>query len=212
MYIPGYFAETDRSTQIEFVRQYNFGILVCVLDGEPQVSHIPFLVDDSGQDAGSGPGCGIQLRGHLARANPHWKHLQNNNCLAIFQGPHAYISPTWYQSPGVPTWNYTAVHMKGKATLIDDSSGLHRIVEQLSEQHEGGNPNPWQGNYAPAMLNAIVGFSIDVTSIEAKFKLSQNRPDADKDSVLEALQAPFGETPDDNQKQTRALMQRAFRQ
>jgi len=124
----------------------------------------------------------VMLRGHFARANPHWQSIEGaKQVLAVFTGPHAYVSPTWYVThPSVPTWNYTAVHATGKARLTDEAE-LHEIVSELAATYEAGNDPPWRLSEQPApyvssMLGAIVGFEVEVTELEGKFKLSQNRP------------------------------------
>lgn len=186
MYIPRHFAENDRSTLFGLMRQNSFGLLVTVCDGTPQISHLPFVVD-----AGEGPDGA--LYGHFARANPHWKSLLGGDrAMAIFQGPHCYVSPRWYtDQSNVPTWNYTAVHADGELELIEDNSTLLEIVSRLTRIHEDGRENPWPventATHLDKLLTAIVGFRIRIESLEGKFKLSQNKTDADRRGVVEAL-------------------------
>jgi len=198
MYVPEHFIDADLTRQIALVRDNNFGTLVSNMDEVPVASHIPFLINDQG----------TALHGHVARANPQWRSLETGTVLVIFQGPHAYISPTWYETPGVPTWNYTAVHVMGRATLIEEPEALHDIVSRLSSNHETTNPAPWNGEYPDSMLRGIVGFRIDIDRIDGKRKLSQNRPRQDQEGVVRAMTTPFGHQPDDNQRATRSLMKR----
>jgi transcriptional regulator len=149
------------------------------------VSHLPLLADE---------GAGL-LRGHLARANPQWRGFsQDSEVIAIFHGPHHYISPAWYGThPSVPTWNYAVVHAHGVPRLFDDPGELERMLVELTRIHESGMSSPWKmglpRDYMDAMLKGIVGFEIRVTRLEGKFKLSQNRPSADRPRVVAALEA-----------------------
>jgi transcriptional regulator len=154
-------------------------------EGALAVSHIPFHVQ---REAG-----GIQLLGHLARANPQWQALEGaREVVAIFEGPHAYVSPGWYGAhPAVPTWNYAVVHAHGRVRLMEEAE-LHELLHTLSSHYEGGRPQPWRMGELPAeyvggMLGAIVGFELTVERLEGKFKLSQNRP-ADHARVVAALE------------------------
>ena len=174
LYVPAHFRIEDRPMLVEFMRQNAFAAVVSASDAGLHASHLPLLVDVDG-DA-------IRLRGHFARANPHWQSIeQAKEMLAIFTGPHAYVSPTWYVTqPSVPTWNYTAVHATGKARLTDEAE-LHEIVSELAATYEAGNAPPWRLSEQPAayvssMLGAIVGFEMEIERLEGKFKLSQNRP------------------------------------
>jgi transcriptional regulator len=126
----------------------------------------------------------------------------------MFQGAHAYVSPTWYEGTGVPTWNYTAVHVYGKVRVIHDTAWLQAQVERLSHHYEGDAPNAWIPSYPAKMLEAIVGFEITVESLQAKYKLSQNRNAADQGNVIQALQASDGE----NERGVAALMAKRNRQ
>jgi transcriptional regulator len=129
---------------------------------------------------------------HMARANPQWQHFSSGGeVLAVFQGPHAYVSPSWYSSPGVPTWNYAVVHLRGKPRLIKNESELESLVERLTHVYESHMPGPWKPNLAgerrTKLLNLIVGIKIEVTAVLAKFKLSQNRPPEDQQNVAGKL-------------------------
>jgi transcriptional regulator len=174
LYVPPHFRVEDRARLVDFMRAHAFATLVSGGDAGLDVSHVPLLVDLDGDT--------IRLRGHVARANPQWEAIESaRHVAAIFHGPHAYVSPTWYVThPSVPTWNYTVVHAHGKARLTEEAE-LHEIVSELSAKYEAGNMPPWKLSEQPAayvssMLGMIVGFEIEVERIEGKFKLSQNRP------------------------------------
>ncbi|MGI9315895.1 MAG: FMN-binding negative transcriptional regulator [bacterium] len=204
MYVPRHFAEENPEGLVELVRENNFGALVTVIDGAPYATHLPFLISFDDND-------GIVLSGHVAKQNPHWKFLEQGRSMAIFQGPHAYISPTWYNTPGVPTWNYAAVHLSGKPNLVTDQSDIYDIVIALSDQHEADNPTPWVPDFSDSMLSAIVGFTMKAELVEGKYKLSQNRPEQDKDRLIDALKSPFGQPPSENQVGIAKLMKAAFK-
>lgn len=177
MYIPKAFQETDPELLRAFIRQHGFGTLVTHASDGIHVSHVPMLLD------------GETVLGHLAAANPQCTHLaEGAAAVCIFQGPHGYVSPTWYQAPGVPTWNYAAVHAEGRAEAVTDKARLRKIVEALAAQYEQDREPPWQADYPERMLEAIVGFRIPIASLEGKFKLSQNRTAADRRGVVEALE------------------------
>lgn len=190
MYIPDHFKETDPEHLVTLLRDYPFGMLVTLRAGLPFVSHIPFLYQRR-QD-------GTQvLRGHVAKANPQWQDLaENQTALAVFQGPHAYVSPSWYEMPGVPTWNYAVVHIYGKARLLHDAATLKNLLVELTTAYESTQPVPWQPELSGArhekLLEMIVGFEIEIQEIQGKFKLSQNRSENDRRNVIEQLQkSPF---------------------
>lgn len=192
LYVPAHFRIEDRTALVDFMRANAFATLVSGATGAMNVSHIPFVID-------ADPGGAVRLLGHVARANPHWRALEAGAAAAvIFQGPHAYVSPTWYENhPAVPTWNYAVVHAHGHATLMDEA-GLRALLESLSSHYESHRPSPWRmrdlaPDYVATMLRAIVGFTIVVERLEGKFKLSQNRPGADAARVAAALEAE-GET------------------
>lgn len=190
MYLPNQFKEADPERLAALLRDYPFGMLITMHDGLPFVSHIPFLYEQRS-------GAVSVLLGHVAKANPQWRDLaQNETALVVFQGPHGYVSPSWYESPGVPTWNYAAVHVYGKARVIDDADVLEKLVEKFTAVFESTQPSPWRpdisGERRTQLLGAIVGFEIEVQKMQGKFKLSQNRSAADQRSVIDHLsQSPF---------------------
>jgi transcriptional regulator len=197
-YIPRHFRVDDTEALARFVAQHAFATLVSPGAEGLAVTHLPFVSERTPQG-------GLRLLGHVARANPHWQSLEGApEVLAIFAGPHAYVSPTWYvHHPSVPTWNYAVVHARGRARLLPEAE-LAALLERLSDTHERGRPAPWRmsglpADYKAGMLNAIVGFEIAVTSLEGKFKLSQNRRPEDIAGVSKALE-------DDGQGALSALM------
>jgi transcriptional regulator len=184
IHIPRHFAEHDRVRLQALVRAHNFATLVSAHQGEIQVSHLPFLLDAQGK----------LLRAHMAHANPQWRTFSpDREVLVIFHGPHHYVSPAWYAShPSVPTWNYAVVHAQGRPALIEDRGQLSALLRELVTRHEAASPEPWKmalpPDYQDKMLSAIVGFEIEITRLEGKFKLSQNRPEGDRPLVIEALE------------------------
>jgi transcriptional regulator len=172
----------------EFIAAHGFATLISPDPHDPPVTHLPLILDPARGELG-------MLTGHVARANPHWRHLEDRaEVLAIFHGPHSYVSPSWYDHhPSVPTWNYAVVHVHGRARLMHATQELENIVRRLVDKHESGRPRPWRmqlpADYQAQMLSAIVGFEIEVTRISGKFKLSQNRPAADRPRIIEALSA-----------------------
>lgn len=191
MYIPASFRETDTATLHEFVRAHSFALLVSQGAGGLIASHLPLLLDvDADGDADAGPHG--RLLGHMARANPQWKAIEGET-LAVFSGPHAYISPSWYETPGtVPTWNYAAVHVYGTLRIVEDRAGLLDILARSVATYESGRPDPWPfdptGPEVEAMLKAIVGFRIAIQRIEGKWKLNQNHPEERRRKVIRALE------------------------
>lgn len=189
MYIPAHFTEPDLARIAALIEQYGFATLVSSDGAGLQVTHAPIQFDRTRGVHGT-------LVGHLARANPHAAALVDGaSVLVMFHGPHGYISPTWYRDenprvPNVPTWNYAVVHVHGRVCRIDDDAQKWKIVTALAEQYEAGSPTPWNpGELAghAGKLGAIVGFEVDIERIEAKTKLSQNRSDADQESVIAHL-------------------------
>jgi transcriptional regulator len=186
MYIPPFNRVEDRQAINAFIHAHGFATLITDNNGAPWASHLPVLLDESPD----GPGT---LRSHMARANEQWRHLASDKeVLCIFSGPHAYISPSWYvEQHTVPTWNYATVHVYGIPKIVDDAA-LKKIVFDTTEKYESSMPQPWtiplSEREMDGMLKAIVGFSIEITRVEAKFKLGQNRSQDDQDKMLNALQ------------------------
>jgi transcriptional regulator len=186
VYLPEHFREDNAERIAALVRDNSFGTLISVTDGQPVVSHLPLLFEPSSGVKG-------KLLGHMARANLHWQQLATgDDVLAIFQGPHAYVSPSWYAAPGVPTWNYVVVHMRGKPRLIDTEHELEALLERQTAVYEQHQITPWKpdlsGERRNKLLAMIVGFEIVITEIQAKFKLSQNRSAEDRARVIAELE------------------------
>ena len=188
MYSPSIFAETDPAELHRVIRQYSFGLLVSQSPDGPMATHVPFLFEPGGRH-----GMG-RLSCHLAKANPQWQVIADMGpVLAVFSGPHAYVSPGWYVKRNtVPTWNYVAVHAHGDAEIVQDATKLRRLVAALSAVHEAGRPAPWSVDELPApalgkLLDEIVGIEIAVARLSGKRKLSQNRSAADRAGVVAGL-------------------------
>jgi transcriptional regulator len=183
MYIPSAFAETDLNKLHDFIEQNSFGLLVTEVDSQPFASHLPLLLERNVGPHGT-------LIGHMARANPQWRQAAGQTALAIFSGPHAYISPAWYEAEQVvPTWNYTAVHIYGRVEIFEDAETLLKIVEQSMRFYERSGPATIDGSatFVRKMLTQIVGFRIEITKIEGKWKLNQNHPLERREKVVRAL-------------------------
>jgi transcriptional regulator len=184
MYIPKAFYVSDQQVLGEFIERHSFATLVSMVDGKPFATHLPLLLDRMRSTYGT-------LLGHVARANPQWHAFDGQQeALAIFQGPHAYVSPSWYAtSPAVPTWNYTAVHVYGVPRVIDDEHAFADLLDRLIAFYEAGMPTPWPGilpaDFRATLMKGIVGFVMDIDRIEGKFKLSQNRSREDQRRVVE---------------------------
>jgi transcriptional regulator len=188
VYLPPHFTETRREVLIAHIERYDFAMLVTHGAAGLVASRVPFLLAEEDEVP--------HLQGHLARANPQVADLAaGGEVLAVFAGPHAYVSPGWYETgPAVPTWNYADVHAYGRVRLIDDADRLRALLARLTDRHERPRPVPWRmqdlpANYVAGMLKGIVGFDIEVARLEGKFKLSQNRPAADPPRIIAALEA-----------------------
>jgi transcriptional regulator len=187
VYLPPVFTEARPEVLLAHIQRHDFGLLISHGAGGLVASHIPFLTERDGER--------LHLHGHLARPNPQVEELaQGGEVLAIFSGPHAYISPGWYASgPSVPTWNYVDVHAYGTLRLIEEEDWLRRLLRRLSDHNEARNPHPWRmqdlpETYLQGMLKGIIGLDIAVTRLEGKYKLSQNRPATDRPRVIAALE------------------------
>lgn len=184
MYVPKHFAVEDRGALDAVIRANPFGLLVGELEGSPFATHLPFLLD------------GDRLLSHFARGNPHWKSIDGQTeMLAVFSGPHAYVSPRWYESEqAVPTWNYAAVHVYGAPRVIEDAGQVRGLLDRLVVEYEG---DAWslegqEADFTDRMSRGIVAFEMPIERIEGKFKLSQNRPDGDRRRVIAEFEKPGG--------------------
>jgi len=186
MYLPKSFQIEDLAELHGFMCAYNFATLVTQHQGAPFASHLPFMLDAERGRHGT-------LLAHMARANPQWRDFAaGGEVLVIFQGPHAYISPSWYAThPSVPTWNYAVVHAYGTPRIVEDHAMLRHMLEALVDTHEAAFTQPWRMDlpydYLDKMMRAVVGFEIEITRLEGKLKLSQNRSENDRRRVVEML-------------------------
>src|ERR1700675_1438380 len=191
MYLPKHFEETRVEVLHELIYAHPLGALVTLMPGGLDANHIPFEVDPDPAPFGT-------LRGHVARPNPVWRDASRDvEGLVIFQGPGTYLSPSWYPTKKetakvVPTWNYVVVHAHGPLRGIDHRDWLRPCVEKRTNRHEAGRSDPWKITAAPAdfidkQLGAIVGIEVPLERLIGKGKVSQNRPAADRDGVVEAL-------------------------
>ena len=193
MYNPRWFKEERLEVLQEEVNRLSFGTIITVTKSGLLASHVPMLVDKSRGERGT-------VFGHVARGNTQWRDSpKGSQGLAIFLGPDAYISPSWYVTKKemgkvVPTWNYVAIHVRGPVTFFEETERIREIVTRLTEHHEANSRKPWQITDAPVdyikdELKMIVGFEMPIEMIEGKWKMSQNRPEEDRKNVVTQLQA-----------------------
>lgn len=184
MYIPKFFTVTDMDEVESFIQEHSFGTLVTTKEGKPIATHIPLEFSKKGDE--------YYITGHMAYGNPQWRTFQTcENALVIYQGPHAYISSSWYHHENVPTWNYQSVHVYGKPKLLEKEE-LKQDLAQLLKKYEKHRENPvlWESlssQLVESELKGIVGFQIQVQEIQAAYKLSQNRKMEDYQSIIEHL-------------------------
>ncbi|MBE7147623.1 FMN-binding negative transcriptional regulator [Bacillus mycoides] len=183
MYIPKHFTIHDEEKKYEMIEQNSFATLFSQHNGEPYATHLPLLLNRET----------LTLHGHFARPNEQWKDIENQEVLAIFQGPHSYISPSWYKTnKAVPTWNYVAVHVYGELEIVEDEQELIDSLQDLVHKYE--NPksayslNDVDPNYMEGLSRGIVGFKIKINKIEGKAKLSQNHSVERRGLVIEELE------------------------
>lgn len=188
LYVPSSFEPGDRAAAARLVHDHPFATLVTPADPEPLISHVPLLLQPTSEPHGT-------LVGHVARANPHWRAAPGVESIAVFHGPHAYVSPSWYADPAamVPTWNYATVHAHGPLEIIDDAAEARGVLEALVHRFESDRESPWSLAMPEAKLaslvGAIVAFRIRIRRLDVKFKLSQNRTRDDRSRVIRALDA-----------------------
>ena len=205
MYVPPAFAETDPVRLFDFIEANSFGLVICGAGGPLGATHLPLLlVRDVGANG--------RLIGHMARANPAWRAMDGAEALCVFSGPHAYISPTWYETEHVvPTWNYVAVHAYGTCRVIDDDAATAAIVADYVSTYERSMRVPWQLDAGTPrfsnMVKLIIGFQIDISRIEGKWKLGQNHPHERRERVARRL----AESADQNAREIGRLMDQTLR-
>jgi len=191
MYQPPQFRENRKEIMHELMRSHPFATLITIKDGDICADHLPLLIHSEASQYGT-------IRGHIAKGNPLWcNESAGFNALAIFQGPQAYITPSWYPSKKVhgkvvPTWNYAVVHARGKLRFIDDRDWLAAHLIELTSRNERHRAAPWKISDAPRdyverLLRGIVGFELEITSLEGKWKVSQNKEAKDRKGVQNGL-------------------------
>ncbi len=184
MYIPTPNVVDDQDTLVAFMRDHPFATVVTAADGSAHVSHLPVLVDDSRQS--------LRVFGHFARANPHAAAVDGHETAVVFQGPHAYISPSLYDArEAVPTWNYIAVHATGSARTLDAYESLRVLEESIAafEPEYRAQWDSFDATYRTGMARGIVGFKLDVGRLEGKYKISQNRSEAEQKRIASRLES-----------------------
>lgn len=204
MYVPSHFSFGERADIVAFMRRYNFATVVSQVEDRPFATHLPFVVET--EDNGK-----IRLLAHFAKANPQWKNLEGQTALVIFQEPHAYVSPSLYSKElNVPTWNYVAVHAYGQARLITEEAAAFDLLEKQMQTFEKQYLEQWNRlpqDYKNAMVKGITAFEMEVEKLESKWKLSQNKPEKDRENVM----AHLLDSEDGSAHQTGEMM-RAFYQ
>ncbi|MEQ8266666.1 MAG: FMN-binding negative transcriptional regulator [Parvibaculum sp.] len=193
MYVPPRFAQADREECLTLIEREPFGLLVTGgANGASFATHLPFLAERRGDE--------VVLVGHVARANPHWQAFDGaREALAVFQGPHGYISPAWYATPGrVPTWNYIAVHAYGVPRIVEDAGAAKAAIAALTDRFESARPAPWSVDGLPEreaekLLTALVVFEMRVARFEGKWKLGQHMAEADRAGAVAGLEGEGGD-------------------
>ena len=191
MYVPSHFEETRIEVLHRLIRECSFAALVTLGSDGLDANHVPFELDADPPPLGT-------LRAHVARGNPVWRDFSRDlEALVLFQGPQAYITPSWYETKKetgkvVPTYNYAVVHAHGPLRIVEDQEWLRGLVERLTNRYEAGRPQPWKvadapGDFVDKQLRAIIGLEIPITRLVGKWKVSQNRPAADRDGVVRGL-------------------------
>ena len=200
MYIPEFNRLTDRNEIVDFMKQFSFAYIITAKNDFPVATPLPFLIKVKDEQ--------IILSSHFAKANDHWKDIENKDILVIFSEPHAYISPVNYTKElNVPTWNYISIHAYGKGKLIAESEKVAEILESTIDNYESAYRQQWDNfpeEYKSKMTKGIVAFEIVVTEVKAKKKLSQNRSEEEKQRIIESL----NESEDSNERQIAAFMKK----
>lgn len=183
MFIPKHFEVTDMNEVRDFIRSNSFGTIITTDQGRPTATHLPLELNEIEGE--------YYITGHFAKANPQWKTLEEQKeVLIIYQGPHAYISSTWYEDENVSTWNYQSVHVYGTPSILDEDA-LKADLKRLMHKYEGHKENGavWENTSADTkkQINGIVGFKIKVEEVQAAYKLSQNRNEKDYKNVIDKL-------------------------
>jgi transcriptional regulator len=183
MYVPKLYREEDQQKILEFLKQNNFPALITYDGGKPIATHLPVEVIKT-EDGG------LRIYGHMSRANPQWKSFGGQEVLLIFQGAHTYISPRWYDHVNVPTWNYMMVHVYGKVRLVEGDE-LYSLLSRLVKNHEAETSYSLEDLpqvFVHKEMSGVAGFAVDVSQVDAGYKLSQNRNDADHENIVHELE------------------------
>jgi transcriptional regulator len=184
MYTPPLFIEDDPSALLAFMREYNFAVLVTTENDRPEATHLPFIIEERGDK--------FILLAHMAKANPQWRQFSEKPVLVIFSEPHAYVSPLLYkEKQNVPTWNYVAVHAYGKVKAFEQEENLTLLEKQIQAfdpEYFNGNWPEIDGDYKTNLAKGIVAFEIEITDLQGKKKLNQNKPGEDAHRVIEAFE------------------------
>jgi transcriptional regulator len=201
VYTPKYSNQKETPALLELMKSNPFATLVSMADGVPFINHLPIIAEQNSSGA-------VTLIGHMARANPQWRHFQSGlEISVVFHGPHTYITPSWYtDSLNVPTWNYAVAHAFGVPKLIEDADGIDSILKRSVQVFESKETKPWvyslPNEFKDGLVRGIIGFEIPVSRLEGKFKLSQNREAEDYQGVLEGLK----NRPDEMSKKVLEIM------
>ncbi|NRG44292.1 FMN-binding negative transcriptional regulator [Bacillus sp. CRN 9] len=199
MYIPKYFKIDDEEVIYDFIEKNGFATVFSQHNGEPYATHLPLMLNESKN----------ALFGHFARPNDQWKDIDDQQILAVFQGPHCYISPTWYETTkAVPTWNYVSIHIYGKMEIVEDKKVIYNSLNDLVNKYESidsiYNLDNVESSFIEGMSKGIVAFKLKITKIEAKAKLSQNHPVERQKLIIKHLE----DTPQQDNIQIASLMKR----
>lgn len=183
MYIPKHYSGKDQKESISFMKRFNFGIMITSVKNIPVATHLPFVISEKDNE--------IKITSHFAKANTHWKNIESNDSLIIFSEPHAYISPKHYdKQQNVPTWNYISIHAYGKAKVVEDERKTIDILEQMIDDFEPSYREQWEilsDDYKSKMAQGIVAFEFYASKLESKQKLSQNKKEKERESIIKSL-------------------------
>ncbi|TWI80122.1 PaiB family negative transcriptional regulator [Lacibacter cauensis] len=183
MYIPKHFSVEDSNQILSFIKQYSFASIVSLQDKVPVAAHLPFVIEE--QDGH------LKLLSHFAKLNKQWETIENQVSLVIFSEPHAYISPVHYNSAlNVPTWNYVAIHVYGQVQIIREQNKVEELLIKTIQQYEQDYLRQWKSlpdQFKLNMQKGIVAFEVQITQVQAKFKLSQNRTESERKSIISLL-------------------------
>lgn len=184
MYIPKFFQIDDFKEIEQFVKSNSFGMIITEKHGKPLATHLPLILQKKGDD--------YYISGHIAKGNPQWKTLNgNSNVLIIYQGPHAYVSSSWYEKENVPTWNYQAIHLYGEATVLSEQETMDDLKTLLAKYEQyRENPVLWDNLAESTQMQAkaIIGFKVKINKVEAAYKMSQNRNEQDYNNIIKKLE------------------------